>query len=54
MKSGGMSLSEVLQHVKNKRPQVAPNCGFIRQLEEFEKSLQGENCICLKYRQTSI
>jgi hypothetical protein len=54
MKSGGMSLFEVLQHVKNKKPQATPNCGFIRQLEEFEKSLQGENCICLKYRQTSI
>jgi hypothetical protein len=54
MKSGGMSLSEALQHVKNKRPQAAPNRCFIGQLEEFEKSLQGENCICLKYRQTSI
>jgi hypothetical protein len=48
MKSRGMSLSEALQHVKNKRPQAAPNRGFIRQLEDFEKSLQGENCINLK------
>jgi len=49
MKSRGMSLSEALQHVKTKRPQAAPNRGFIRQLEDFEKSLQGENCINLKY-----
>ncbi|KAJ1405616.1 Tyrosine specific protein phosphatases domain [Sesbania bispinosa] len=41
MKTRGMSLSEALQHVKSKRPQAAPNPGFIRQLEEFEKSLQG-------------
>ncbi|CAI8585003.1 unnamed protein product [Vicia faba] len=44
MKSRGMGLSEALQHVKNKRPKAAPNRGFIRQLEDFEKSLQGENC----------
>ncbi|PNX93984.1 dual specificity protein phosphatase 1, partial [Trifolium pratense] len=50
MKSRGMSLSEALEHVKNKRPRAAPNRGFIRQLEDFEKSLQGENCINLKYR----
>jgi len=49
MKSRGMSLSEALKHVKSKRPQAAPNRGFIRQLEDFEKSLQGENCINLKY-----
>nr|AFK39190.1 unknown [Medicago truncatula] len=40
MKSRGMSLSEALQHVKCKRPQATPNRGFIRQLEDFEKSLQ--------------
>ncbi|CAK8563552.1 unnamed protein product [Lathyrus sativus] len=49
MKYRGMSLSEALQHVKNKRPKAAPNRGFIRQLEEFEKSLQGENCISIKF-----
>ncbi|XP_058759727.1 dual specificity protein phosphatase 1 isoform X2 [Vicia villosa] len=42
MKTRGMSLSEALQHVKNKRPKAAPNRGFVRQLEEFEKSLQGQ------------
>ncbi|KAI5415965.1 dual specificity protein phosphatase 1 [Lathyrus oleraceus] len=49
MKYRGMSLSEALQHVKNKRPKAAPNRGFIRQLEDFEKSLQGENCINIEY-----
>jgi hypothetical protein len=48
MKSRGMTLSEALQHVKSKRPQAAPNRGFISQLEDFEKSLKGENCINLK------
>lgn len=41
MKTCGMSLSDALQHVQSKRPQAAPNSGFIRQLEDFEKSLQG-------------
>ncbi|XP_057421881.1 dual specificity protein phosphatase 1-like isoform X2 [Lotus japonicus] len=40
MKTLGMSLSEALKHVKSKRPQAAPNSGFMRQLEDFEKSLQ--------------
>ncbi|XP_004508378.1 dual specificity protein phosphatase 1 isoform X2 [Cicer arietinum] len=39
MKTCGMSLSEALQHVKDRRPQAAPNRGFICQLEDFEKSL---------------
>ncbi|KAK7264516.1 hypothetical protein RJT34_32125 [Clitoria ternatea] len=41
MKTRGMSFSEALQHVKSKRPSASPNPGFIRQLEDFEKSLQG-------------
>ncbi|KAL4398154.1 hypothetical protein HN51_002759 [Arachis hypogaea] len=41
MKTRGMSLSEALQHVKSRRPLASPNPGFIRQLEDFEKSLQG-------------
>ena len=49
MKSRGMSLSEALQYVKNKRSQAAPNRGFIRQLGDFEKSLEGKNFINLKY-----
>lgn len=43
MKTLRMSLSEALQHVKSKRPQAAPNPGFIRQLEDFERSLQVAN-----------
>ena len=41
MKTREMSLSEALQHVKSRRPLAAPNPGFIRQLEDFEKLLQG-------------
>ena len=36
-----MGLSEALAHVKSKRPQAGPNSGFISQLQDFEKSLQG-------------
>ncbi|KAF9673306.1 hypothetical protein SADUNF_Sadunf10G0010400 [Salix dunnii] len=41
MKRHGMGLSEALAHVKSKRPQAGPNSGFISQLQDFEKSLQG-------------
>lgn len=41
MKRNGMRLSEALAHVKSKRPQAGPNSGFISQLQDFEKSLQG-------------
>lgn len=39
MKKHRMTLRQALEHVKSKRPQAAPNSGFIKQLEEFEKSL---------------
>lgn len=40
MKKHGMSLSQALEHVKSRRPQAAPNSGFILQLQNFEKALQ--------------
>ncbi|XP_054808008.1 dual specificity protein phosphatase 1 isoform X2 [Prosopis cineraria] len=43
MKTHRMSLSQALEHVKSRRPTASPNLGFIRQLEDFEKSLQGAN-----------
>ncbi|CAO2165012.1 unnamed protein product, partial [Urochloa humidicola] len=42
MKKHQMSLESALSLVRSKRPQVAPNEGFISQLENFEKSLQVE------------
>lgn len=41
MKKRGMSLSQAMGHVKSRRPQAAPNAGFLLQLQELEKSLQG-------------
>ncbi|KAM7485642.1 hypothetical protein LguiA_001651 [Lonicera macranthoides] len=41
MKKHGMTLSAALEHVKSKRPIAAPNTGFMLQLLNFEKSLQG-------------
>lgn len=40
MKQHGMSLSQALEFVRSKREQILPNFGFMRQLQEFEKSLQ--------------
>lgn len=39
MKKHGMTFSQALEHVKTKRPLASPNAGFIRQLNNFEKSL---------------
>ncbi|XP_042967165.1 dual specificity protein phosphatase 1-like isoform X4 [Carya illinoinensis] len=41
MKKHGMSLLKALEHVKSRRSKAAPNSGFVSQLREFEKSLQG-------------
>ncbi|BAD69005.1 putative DsPTP1 protein [Oryza sativa Japonica Group] len=42
MKKHQMSLENALSLVRSKRPQVAPNEGFMSQLENFEKSMQVE------------
>ncbi|KAG1362396.1 Dual specificity protein phosphatase 1 [Cocos nucifera] len=41
MKKYHMSLSHALSVVRSKRPQIAPNHGFMTQLETYEKSLRG-------------
>ncbi|KAL3507979.1 hypothetical protein ACH5RR_033361 [Cinchona calisaya] len=41
MKKHGMSVSQALEHVKSKRPVASPNSGFMLQLQNFEKTLQG-------------
>ncbi|KAL0836785.1 hypothetical protein Bca101_088675 [Brassica carinata] len=41
MKKHGMTLTQALQHVQSIRPVANPNTGFIRQLQDLEKSLQG-------------
>ncbi|XP_010251080.1 PREDICTED: dual specificity protein phosphatase 1-like [Nelumbo nucifera] len=43
MKKHHMCLSQALDYVKSKRPQAAPNPGFMLQLLNFEKSLRGES-----------
>lgn len=41
MNRHGIPLSDAVKHVKAKRPKARPNPGFLKQLMEFEKSLQG-------------
>lgn len=41
MKKHGMTLAQALQHVKSRRPVANPNSGFIKQLQDLEKSMQG-------------
>lgn len=38
----GMSLAQALSHVKERRPVVSPNPGFMAQLVEFERSVHGK------------
>ncbi|KAK3417641.1 dual specificity protein phosphatase 1 isoform X2 [Eucalyptus grandis] len=45
MKRRGMRLSQALEHVKTRRPQAAPNSGFMVQLREFENSLNSATTI---------
>lgn len=45
MKKHGMTLAQALQHVKSKRPVASPNAGFIRQLQDLEKSMRGTPCL---------
>ncbi|KAI3927841.1 hypothetical protein MKW98_023442 [Papaver atlanticum] len=40
MQKRRLSLSQAVEHVKNRRPKASPNPGFIRQLQNFEKSLE--------------
>ncbi|KAK9933480.1 hypothetical protein M0R45_020677 [Rubus argutus] len=54
IKKHGMSLSHALEQVRSKRPQAAPNAGFISQLQDFERSRQGSlYSRCLKYIYTN-
>ncbi|ESQ49435.1 hypothetical protein EUTSA_v10021629mg [Eutrema salsugineum] len=40
MKKHGMSFSKAMELVRSRRPQASPNCGFISQLQQFEKSIK--------------
>jgi hypothetical protein len=41
----GMSLSQALTHVKERRPVTSPNPGFMKQLVDFERSIRGKTSI---------
>ncbi|KAI3935120.1 hypothetical protein MKW92_051449 [Papaver armeniacum] len=40
MQKRRLSLSQALEHVTSRRPKASPNPGFIRQLQDFDKSLE--------------
>lgn len=42
IKKRGMTLSQALEYVRRKRPQASPNAGFVKQLQDFEQSLQAQ------------
>lgn len=49
MKRLQMSLSQAFSLVKSKRPQVAPNSGFMAQLRDYEKSLGGNSAFAYSF-----
>ncbi|KAL5541667.1 hypothetical protein UlMin_009377 [Ulmus minor] len=42
MRKYRMTVSQALEYVRSRRSKASPNAGFIRQLQEFEKSLHGQ------------
>lgn len=52
MKYLQMTLLEAYNHVKLKRPIIKPNCGFFRQLIEYEKILFDINTVRMVYNET--
>lgn len=41
MKKHGMGYSKAMELVRSRRSQAWPNLGFVSQLQQFEKSIQG-------------
>lgn len=51
MKYHRFSLLETFNYVKLRRPIIKPNCGFFRQLIEYEKDLFGYNTVSMVYNE---
>ncbi|EFA03077.1 dual specificity protein phosphatase 21 isoform X1 [Tribolium castaneum] len=45
MKHQGLTLLEAYNYVKLRRPKIKPNCGFFKQLIEYEKDIFGDNTV---------
>lgn len=51
MKHHQLSLLEAYNYVKLKRPRIKPNCGFFKQLIEYEKQLYGCNTVHMVFNE---
>lgn len=49
MKYNKLSLLEAYNYVKLRRSRIKPNCGFFKQLIEYEKQLYGCNTVHMVY-----
>lgn len=45
MKHQGLTLLDAYNYVKLRRPKIKPNCGFFKQLIEYEKEIFGDNTV---------
>jgi CRISPR/Cas system-associated protein endoribonuclease Cas2 len=43
MKHLGLNVHEAYEYVKKRRPQIAPNIGFMGQLLEYQKMINGDS-----------
>lgn len=51
MKHHHMSLLEAYNHIKAQRPSIKPNCGFFKQLIDFEYKLFNCNTINMVFNE---
>lgn len=52
MKYNKLSLLQAYNFVKAKRPKIKPNCGFFKQLIDYEKTLFGSNTVDMVFNET--
>lgn len=51
MKHHNMTLLDAYNYVKMRRSKIKPNCGFFKQLIEYEKELFGDNTVKMVFNE---
>lgn len=51
MKYRHLTLLEAYNYVKSRRPRIKPNCGFFKQLIQYEKELYGKSTVRMVYNE---
>lgn len=51
MKYRHLTLLEAYNYVKSRRPRIKPNCGFFKQLIQYEEELYGKSTVRMVYNE---